>query len=167
MLLIWLLLSAYVGALSVSYIPETGTPPPRRALSGLVYDASSSSNKVYIYGGRSEVIYGDMWEFDLTKKTWSEMHPASVMKPGARSSPFLTMLEESRQIVLFGGDTESGPISDVWVYDLDSEIVIFIRWKFVDTKGKAPPRAYYRAVCDYIHDGKHYIAVYGGKGRYD
>jgi hypothetical protein len=45
------------------------------------------------------------------------------MKPGVRSSPYLTMLEESKEIVLLGGDTESGPISDLWLYDLDSEIV--------------------------------------------
>jgi hypothetical protein len=63
------------------------------------------------------------------------------------------------------GDTESGPISDVWLYDLDSEIVIIIQCKLVDTKGKAPPIAYYRSVCDYIHDGKGYLALYVGKGK--
>ncbi len=160
-----LFLSVYVGALSVNYVPKAGTPPPRRELAGLAYDASS--NKVHIYGGRSNEIYDDMWEFDLTTNTWNEMHTPSVMRPGARSSAHLAMLEESRQIVLFGGDTNSGPISDVWLYDLDSEIVISMQWKLVDTNGKAPPRAYYRAVCDYIHDGRHYIAVYGGLGRYD
>ena len=163
---VWILLFiSYSEAFKVSYVPETGTPPSRRELSGLVYDSNTA--KVYVYGGRSQVIHEDMWEFDLSTNIWKEMHPASVMRPGPRSGAYLTMLEDSGQIVLFGGDTESGPISDVWLYDLDSEIVIIIQWKLVDTKGKAPPRANYRAVCDYIHDGKNYIAVYGGKGRYD
>lgn len=53
----------------------------------------------------------------------------------------------------------------MWIYDIDGEIVICIQWQLADTKGKAPPRAYYRSVCDFIHDGKHYIAVYGGIGK--
>lgn len=156
-----LFLIAYTSALSVNYVPESRTPPPQRELLGLAHD--STSNKVYIYGGRSEVIHGDMWEFDLTTKSWNEIHTASVISPGARSAAYLTILEESSQIVLFGGDTESGPISDVWLYDIDSEIVKFIQWQLIVTTGKAPPRAYYRTVCAYMHEGKHYLAVYGGK----
>jgi hypothetical protein len=151
--------------MSVNYLPKTGTPPPQRESSGVVYD--SANNKLYIYGGRSQIIYGDMWEFDLTTNIWSEMHPAGTMTPGPRFESYLVMLESSRQIVLFGGSTESGPISDVWLYDIDSEMVKFKQWKIVDTKGKYPPRAYYRSVCNYIHQGKHYLAIYGGIGRYD
>jgi hypothetical protein len=163
MSLLVLILSVYVEALSVSYIPKTGTPPPRRELSGLAYD--STSDKVYIYGGRSEIFHKDFWEFDISSNTWEEIHPASTMSPGERSGVFMAVLEESRQIVLFGGSGESGPISDVWLYDLDSEIVMFIQWQLAATKGKAPPRADSPSVCDYIHEGKHYIAVYGGNGR--
>ncbi len=43
--------------------------------------------------------------------------------------------------MLFGGDTKKGPISDVWLYDIESEIVIFMQWELAVTKGKAPPRA--------------------------
>jgi hypothetical protein len=156
-------MSAYASAFLVSYVPETGTPPSLRALPGIVY--CSSENKLYLYGGRKDVIYGDMWEFDLNSKIWSEIHPGSIMSPGPRYNTHLVMLEKSRQFVLFGGETESGPISDVWLYDIDSEIVKFMQWKLVDTKEKSPPRAYYRAVCDYIHEGNHYIAVYGGLGK--
>jgi hypothetical protein len=120
LLILLCVLNACVEALSSSYIPSTGTPPDQRELSGLVYD--SSSQKVYIYGGRSNSFYSDMWEFDLTSKTWTEMHSPG-MNPGARSRPFMTMLEDSREILLFGGDTNSGPISDVWLYDLSGEIV--------------------------------------------
>jgi hypothetical protein len=58
------LLLAYVSALSVNYLPESGSPPPRRELPGLAQD--STANKVYIYGGRSQDIYGDLWEFDIS-----------------------------------------------------------------------------------------------------
>jgi hypothetical protein len=163
MSLFLLILSVYAEALTVSYVPKTGTPPPRRELSGIAHDPTY--NKIYIYGGRSDIFHNDFLEFDLTKNTWEEIHPATIMSPGGRASAFLTVLEDSREIVLFGGNSESGPVSDVWVYDIESEVVIFIQWQLKPIKGKAPPRAYYRSVCDYIHEGKRYIAVYGGIGK--
>jgi hypothetical protein len=57
--------------------------------------------------GRSESLFGDMWEFDHTLKVWIDMHPPSSINPGARSNPFMIMLEESQQVLLFGGDTKS------------------------------------------------------------
>jgi hypothetical protein len=165
MSLFLLILSIYADALTVSYVPKTATPPPRRELPGFAHDLTY--NKTYIYGGRSEVLHDDFWEFDLTTQTWEEIHPASFMNPGPRAGAFITVLEESRQVVLFGGISESGPISDVWIYELDSEVVIFIQWQLATTKGKIPARGYYRSVCDFVHEGKHYIAVYGGKGKLD
>jgi hypothetical protein len=50
------------------------------------------------------------------------------MSPEDRSGVFMSVLEESRQILLFGGIGESSPIPDEWLYDLDSEIVVFIQW---------------------------------------
>ena len=82
MSLLVLILSTYAEALTVSYVPKTGTPPSRRELSGLAHD--STYNKVYIYGGRSQILHHDFWEFDLTTNTWEEIHPGSTMSPGSR-----------------------------------------------------------------------------------
>jgi hypothetical protein len=49
------------------------------------------------------------------------------MNPGAKSKPFMTILKESGQILLFGGSIERGPISDVWIYDLYIEVVKYIQ----------------------------------------
>ncbi len=54
-----------------------------------------------------------MWEFDLNSKVWIEMHSTGILNPGPRYYAFTTVLEESRQILPFGGDTKNGPISDV------------------------------------------------------
>lgn len=125
MSLLWLfLLFSSVESLSVSYFPKTRTPPSPHEVAGLAYD--STSRKVYIYGGRSEIKHVDMWEFDLATQMWNEIQPATPLSPGARSDAFITVLEEARQLVLFGGDAEGGPISDIWVFDLDSETVRFI-----------------------------------------
>jgi len=87
------------------------------------------------------------------------------MSPGSRSNNFITMREESREIVMFGGDSDGGPTSDLWAYNIEDEFVKSIYWRYIQPQGRSPPRAYKRSVCDYIHQSKHYIAVYGGKGK--
>jgi hypothetical protein len=57
---LWLLLlRTYTSAVSVSYVPDTGTTPPHRELPGLIYD--SATNKAYVFGGRLEMTRSDMW----------------------------------------------------------------------------------------------------------
>ena len=62
---------------------------------------------------------GDMWEFNSPTKSWNEAHPASVINPGARSAAYLTVLNSTQtddgRMVLFGGDMENGPVSDLWL----------------------------------------------------
>ncbi len=111
-------------AISVGFIPQTGTPPPPRSQAGLALNRNGE--KLYLYGGKSDYRFDDMWEFDLNSNIWSEIHPASVLKPGPRSSPFITSLKDEDKIVLFGGDTSAGPISDVWLYDIENQSVIVI-----------------------------------------
>jgi hypothetical protein len=143
MLIVWLSLRiAYTSALSVSYLPVTGTPPSLRELSGLAYQAST--NTVYMYGGRSDAIYGDMWGFNLATNTWREINYGSIMNPGPRVNPNLAILKDSNKIVLFGGGTDFGLISDLWIYDIESEIVIIMQWQPQATTGNIPSRAYYR-----------------------
>lgn len=155
-----------MNSLSVRMIPETGNPPSQREFSGFAI-AGTSSKKLYIYGGYSESFTKDMWEFDLTTSRWQELYPTSILTPGPRSQAFITTLQSQNKILLFGGNTESGPVSDLWLYDIENQSVRFIQWRAVDDKGSVPIRAYYRSVCYYIHEGKEYLAVYGGLGKYD
>ena len=105
-------------------------------------------------------------EIELETSRWTQIYPGSVLTPGLRSSPFMAALNNQPKLLLFGGNTPNGPSSDVWLYDIEGESVIFIQWKLVDDKGRAPPRAFYRSVCEYTYKGKQYLAVYGGYGRY-
>jgi hypothetical protein len=150
-------------SLSVKSIPETGTPPSFREFPG--FTLNSSENKLYIYGGYSDSFTDDMWEFDLTTNRWSELYPTSSITPGARSEPFILPLLNSSKILLFGGQTKTGPVSDLWLYDIQNQSVLYIQWKVIDEKGSVPPRGYYRSTCTYIHEGKQYLAVYGGVGK--
>lgn len=153
----------YADAFSTRLIPETGTPPAPRQLPGITSDISGKS--LYMYGGVSEYKFSDMWKFDLETNRWNQIYTGSVLTPGLRSSPFMAALNNQSKLLLFGGDTPNGPVSDVWLYDIEGESVICIQWKLVDDKGQPPPRAFYRSICQYYHQGKWYMAVYGGHDK--
>lgn len=156
---ICLLTLALANALSVSMIPKTGTPPSFREVPGFTLDPSRS--KLFVYGGRYTSILDDMWEYDIESQTWSEIYVTSSLNPGPRSDPYLASLDEDR-LMLFGGNTKSGPASDLWEFDIDNYYVRSIQWRLVNTNGKAPPRTFNRSVLSYSYKGKKYLAVYGG-----
>ncbi len=111
-------------AVSVKLIPETGSPPSARQISGLTYD--SDSRKLYIYGGRLANRFDELWSFDLLTQRWSEIHPSSTLSPGPRSDSYIKYLPGRGKILLFGGDTVKGPTSEVWLYDIARERVFYI-----------------------------------------
>jgi hypothetical protein len=158
--IVFIALPLIVRAISINYSPETRNPPTGRQASGFTLDKFDS--KLYIYGGISVSMFSDLWEFDLLTNKWTEIHSPSVLKPGPRSGSFLTRLKAQRKLLLLGGDTSNGPISDIWLYDIDNQTVALIQWKLVDDKGTPPPRGYYKSVTEFVHDSKQYIAIYGG-----
>lgn len=162
---LYLLSLSTVAGLSVKMIPETGNPPSAREFPGFTI-AGTSSKKLYVYGGYGDSFTDDMWEFDLFTSRWHELYPTSVLTPGARSQTFIATLQSQDNILLFGGNTKSGPVSDLWLYNIENQSVRYIQWKIVDDKGSIPVRAYYRSVCYFIHKDKEYLAVYGGIDKF-
>jgi hypothetical protein len=122
--IVLIVLPLFLQAISIKDIPETRNPPTARKLSGFTLDKFDS--KLYVYGGTFEDKLSDLWEFNLITNKWTEIHPASVLNPGPRSSPFLTRLISQRKILLLGGITSNGPISDIWLYDIDYQTVASI-----------------------------------------
>jgi hypothetical protein len=112
---------ASVSALSSSYLPNTGTPPPPQELSNLALD--SKSNTLYIYGGTSSELQSNIWKFDFEARKWIKLGNSSWMSPGPRIDSFITVLEETGQIVLFGGISDGGPTSELWTYEIEDESV--------------------------------------------
>lgn len=157
------ILSLNTESISVKLTPETGNPPKARKLAAMTHD--SIDQKLYIFGGVSDSKLNDMWEFDLETKLWAELHVVSELRPGPRSGSYLLRLRDKPNILLFGGDTPYGPISDLWVYDIEYQTVNYMQWKILEYLGKPPPRAYYRAICAFSHESKNYMAVYGGANK--
>lgn len=124
LLTVILLLTRHTESISVKLVPETGNPPIARELPGIAHDPID--NKLYIYGGLSDSKLSDMWEFNLETNTWTELHVVSELRPGPRSESFLLRLKDKRKLLLFGGITSYGPVSDLWTYDIEYQAVICI-----------------------------------------
>jgi hypothetical protein len=67
-----------------------------------------------------------MWEYNLATNQWKEIHSPSVIVPGPRYSATMQSLPGGKLIALFGGVTSKGPISDLWVFSIETYMVTSI-----------------------------------------
>jgi N-acetylneuraminic acid mutarotase len=148
-------------SIKISHIPPTDSPPSKRQSLAGTYNQVNKT--LYIYGGiNGSTFLDDMWEFNFDTKKWKEIHSPSVLSPGPRSSPFIQILPEAKSILLFGGINEKGPLSDLWIFNLDNNIVILTQWSPIFTQGSSPVSSAYNAICAYRHNTDDFIASYGG-----
>ena len=149
-------------SISVNNIPDTKTPPNRRHGSALALDPIQ--NSLFVYGGfeDSNEYFDDMWRFDLDTQTWEEILSPSSLTPGPRSYSYMQFLSNRRLLLLFGGSTVKGPISDLWLFDLDNYLVRFIQWHQVSSPDSILPSSVYSSKASFEINGKEYLAVYGG-----
>jgi hypothetical protein len=152
-------------SLSVTNIPSTRTPPNRRKQPAVTYDPNSDS--IFIYGGfqSADEFFDDMWRFDLKSKTWEEIHSPSPLTPGPRIESRMKVLKDERSILMYGGSTMKGPISDLWLFDIENFMVRFSQWQPVYSQGFKPPASYNSGSVFYQHNSKEYFAYYGGSSR--
>jgi hypothetical protein len=115
------LLGLSVNALSVRYLPNEGTPPPAQQRASLTFD--SKSNILYFYGGISIEYQSNILRFDLNARKWTQLNNSSWISPGQRYNGFITIREESGEIILFGGISDNGPTLGVWNYKKVDEAV--------------------------------------------
>ncbi|MDQ5826427.1 MAG: hypothetical protein M3441_19725 [Chloroflexota bacterium] len=142
----------------VNITPSGGTIPLKRCLHELAYDPQD--DLLLMFGGCSSGFgpcpQGDLWALDLTSGTWTELQPQGE-KPSPRSNPSLAYDPARRAIFLFGGKSESGPVSDTWVYSLASNA-----WSPVESEISPSPRSSQGTAYD-PQERRVYIA--GGETR--
>ena len=103
--------------LFVTFI-ESQTPIGRYG-PGAVYD--SQLQKTIIFGGGTQdasgwEVLGDMWTYDSTGNTWSEIVPTN--KPSARAGHAMVYDSFNQKTILFGGWAGNvGLTNDTWIYD--------------------------------------------------
>jgi N-acetylneuraminic acid mutarotase len=91
--------------------------PPDHYYSSMVY--VSSLDRIILFGGMSVSMRGatnDMWMFDHTNNTWTELTPEIV--PSERAWHAMAYDAAADKIVLFGGGPDKLAFTDeTWVYD--------------------------------------------------
>ena len=119
---------------------DDDAPTPRMA-PNLVVD--EERDRLLAFAGHDDTDLGNtnqMWAFDLTNRTWSELHtgdiyanpaedfcdfPADFTDPDYASPErrYLGSVYETHadQMVLFGGKTDCGAVNDVWTYDFETD----------------------------------------------
>jgi hypothetical protein len=91
--------------------------PSSRSQNGLTFDPETGH--VLLFGGAANGIgdgdvYGDTWEWNGKTKTWTQLFPASSPSPRRTA---IAYVPASRNVVLFGGDTEQYGCCDTFYGD--------------------------------------------------
>lgn len=134
--------------------PASGaTRPVKRCLLRTVFDPQRK--RVLLFGGQTEgkPFLADYWAFDPSARAWREI---SGVRVSGRNLYSLVRRDDAAHALLFGGNTQSGAVADVWRLDLASD-----QWSEVATAGTAP-------AARFGHDaawlpGRRSMLMFGGK----
>lgn len=126
-----------------------GPRPPARDFCAL---APLSATKLVLFGGldATEKRLGDVWVYDADTDAWAEV--AAGPRPSPRYGHTLTPAWGPGRVFLFGGETATGPSSELWMVraaaddgDGDGGGLVWVK---LDLPGPAPaPRKGHAAAC--------------------
>jgi len=132
--------------------PASG-PSPR---SGHAAAYDPESGRVIIYGGRTAAGQptDETWAYDYRTNTWTDVSPATSPPPLAYAG--LASDEVRGRLLLFGGETASGPTDETWAFDPTTD-----SWARLDPLTKPSPRSRHALAYDASADR---VVVFGGEG---
>jgi hypothetical protein len=128
-----------------------------------VFDARK--NRMVVFGGWTKTgkqFFGDTWALAFgapgEKGKWSQV--AAGTRPPDRRNATAVYDAARNWLVMFGGLGKTGPLNDVWVFDLSADT-----WMQISPSGAAPaPRADAESVYD---TDRRTMVLYGGVGTSD
>ncbi len=133
--------------------PVSGPAPGGRFEADVIYDPVG--HKVIVYNGQGIfTFYNDVWSFDLTSNTWTELTPTAPL-PNFRYGSGVVFDPVARDLVSFAGFTSQGRFNDTWRFNVDS-----IQWTDVSPTTDPGRRCLHAAAYD-SHEQK--MLIYGGQ----
>ncbi len=123
-----------LAARSWTEVSPANNRPVKRGLMRGVWD--SLKERLIIFGGQTDVapFLADLWAWSPVTE-WQEL--ARNPSPPARSLYSMVFHDQGTQIILFGGDTERGPVNDLWAFHSSGE-----NWTTIPTVGDPPQPRY-------------------------
>jgi hypothetical protein len=100
-----------------------GNKPQIRCLLTAAIDRTR--RRMIIYGGQRSGPLDDLWAFDLSARTWTELTPAQ--RPSGRyfASSFV---DRQGRFIIFGGQTNNGSVNETWAFSFETG-----QWTRIDT----------------------------------
>jgi len=140
--------------------PGSGPTPTPRWSHNAVYDPSG--HRMLIWSGRrGGTLYNDVWAFDLSEHTWTEL-VADGPVPNVRYGTAAVFDPLAGELVSFAGFTDVGRFEDTWRFAPTSD-----QWTDRTSANTPGLRCLHSAAYD---SRRHYMLVYGGQrgnGRLD
>lgn len=137
----------------------TTVPAPRDG-HNMIYDPVNGD--IYLHGGRKWIsgttyrYYGDLWKYDISGKTWTNLTDPSTVTARSRQEMCYDSLRGD--IYIFGGMNETGYNNDTWKYNVAGGV-----WTKLATGGTPPgPRGAHDIVYDSFSDD---IYLFSGKDK--
>lgn len=142
-----------VNSLISQNIPAYGVPPVSMKAACLVYN---ESDILYVFGGheKSNKVHNEIYSYDITNNKWTESIPIKDLRPYPRYNPGCFVYK--RSFYMFGGNTNKGPVNDLWSYD-----TIDLSWNEIQANN-SPSFRYLFAYCSGEYQGKRLFVIYGG-----
>lgn len=89
--------------------------------------ASEDGKKLVLFGGGKGVpgsgfFENDVWTFDTTTETWTEIPATSAVLPTQRRGAFGALSKSGRELFIACGEASDAPQTDGWSFDLDSGV---------------------------------------------
>lgn len=141
---------AYDGSSWIKLSPALS--PPARTGHTTVFE--SQTGLTYLFGGNAQlgaVYFNDLWAFDGTSTTWSELSTNGTPPPRTQHG----LAAGNGELLLFGGrGPDGGALGDTWLYDLTTS-----RWTKI-LGGAEPPRRSDHVLV-FNPDQNHYILLGG------
>jgi hypothetical protein len=140
----------YVDVACGAYEQLDGAAPSPRAKHAMV----STGKTAYLFGGRyragksgAYTLYNDVWAFDFSSKTWSEVQTSGTA-PSPRASTAIAYDAKRERLVLFGGNSSTNglafkPEADTFTFDLKTNT-----WTKLDTPMAPKARLFHTLVVN-------------------
>lgn len=101
--------------------PAPGQMPASRSTHVCMMD--SLSNRMLMWSGIGNVLYNDVWAFNLNDSTWEELFPDGNVSgaPFKRYGVASVFDPLNRKLISFAGFTTSGRFDDTWAFNVDNQ----------------------------------------------
>lgn len=113
-------------------LDPAGDLPPARDSHAMVYDPDTGT--IILFGGFTEEVMGDTWQYDPAANRWTELEPAGAT-PAPRDRHRMVYDPIRRQVLLFGGWLGDFCADDTWAYDPATD-----EWRQLDPAGDRPSK---------------------------